>query len=109
MPISTELGPSSGLSAEVNSANADMVDLTWTPGANADFHRIFAIRVENGDYDYNNIVWMAADASGMATVDMTGMTRGTYWFYVIAGQGSGADATDAQWGDAWTPVAMYTY
>jgi hypothetical protein len=86
------------------------INLSWTAGANAQFHRVFGIRENaDGSLDYSDYVWEATDATGSATVDMTGKASGTWQFFVIAGRGTSADDSDAVWSASWSPVHKVTY
>ena len=92
----TTLGNAMGLVGAVGS-ESNTIALTWTVGDNADIHWVFGIHTS---YDIASLVWEAADASDSHTVDMTGKPRGSYTFFVIAGQTD--DAGDTEW-SAWTP------
>ena len=93
------LGDAMGLVGEVGSEGST-IELTWTVGDNADIHWVFGIHTSN---DIDSLIWTKADASDSHTVDMTGKPRGSYTFFVIAGQTD--DAGDAKWSD-WTPGAV---
>ena len=101
------LGDASGLTSTVSGTD---IDLSWTAGANAQFHRVFGIRENaDGSLDYSVIIWQATGATGSATVDMTGKASGTWQFFVIAGRGTSADDSDAVWSASWSPVHKVTY
>jgi hypothetical protein len=87
------LGDAMGLVGAVGS-ESNTIELTWTVGDNADIHWVFGIHTSN---DIDSLIWTKADASDSHTVDMTGKPRGSYTFFVIAGQ-----TDDAKW-SAWTP------
>ena len=92
----TTLGNAMGLVGAVGS-ESNTIELTWTVGDNADIHWVFGIHTSN---DIDSLIWTKADASDSHTVDMTGKPRGSYTFFVIAGQTD--DAGDTKWSD-WTP------
>ena len=92
----TTLGNAMGLVGAVGS-ESNTIELTWTAGDNANIHWVFGIHTSN---DTASLIWKEADASDSHTVDMTGKPRGSYTFFVIAGQTD--DAGDAEW-SAWTP------
>ena len=88
--------------------NARTITLSWTPGENADFHRVAGIRVVDGDYDFDNIIYEDAGAEGSYTVDMSSYDNGTYRFAVVAGRGANINDADAEWSEVWTG-AKVTY
>ena len=92
----TALGDAMGLVGAIGS-ESNMIELTWTAGDNADIHWVFGIHTSN---DIDSLIWTKADASDSHTVDMTGKPRGSYTFFVIAGQTD--DAGDREWSN-WTP------
>ena len=94
------LGDAMGLAGAIG-AESNTIELTWTVGDNADIHWVFGIHTSN---DIDSLIWTKADASDSHTVDMTGKPRGSYTFFVIAGQTD--DAGDAKWSD-WTPWDGY--
>ena len=92
----TTLGNAMGLVGAIGS-ESNTIELTWTVGDNADIHWVFGIHTSN---DIDSLIWTKADASDSHAVDMTGKPRGSYTFFVIAGQTD--DAGDTKWSD-WTP------
>ena len=96
--VDTALGDASGLSGTADT-NAQTITLSWTPGENADFHRVAGIRVVDGDYDFDNFIYEAAGAEGSFTVDMSSKDNGTYRFAVVAGRGADIDDSAAEWSE----------
>ena len=92
------LGDASGLTAMKNS-DGTMVTLSWTAGTNANIHWVAGVR-KNADGTYNtadvaNTVWTKADMHSSHTVDVSGLTAGTYVFTVIAGQYNAATMAES--------------
>ena len=107
MPVDTAPGDASLLTGAVSGTD---INLSWTAGANAQFHRVFGIREnDDGSLDYSDYVWEATDATGSATVNMTGKASGTWQFFVIAGRGTSADDSAAVWSASWSPFPKVTY
>ena len=97
------LGDASGLTAMKNS-DGTMVTLSWTAGTNANIHWVAGVR-KNADGTYDtadvaNTVWTKADMHSSHTVDVSGLTAGTYVFTVIAGQYNAATMAE-NWNSAW--------
>ena len=107
MPVDTAPGDASELSGTADT-NAKTIMLVWTPGENADFHRVAGIRFVDGDYDFDNIIYEDAGAEGSYTVDMSSYDNGTYRFAVVAGRGASINDADAEWSEVWTG-AKVTY
>ena len=100
MPSMPMLGDASGLEGTADT-NAETITLVWTPGAGAGFHRVAGIRVVDGDYDLDNIIYLPAGAEGSFIVDMSSYHNGTYRFAVVAGRGADIDDSAAEWSEVW--------
>ena len=98
--VSTAPGDASGLRGTADT-NEQTITLVWTPGENADFHRVAGIRVVDGDYDLDNTIYLPAEAEGSFTVDMSSHDKGTYRFAVVAGRGADIDDDAAEWSKVW--------
>jgi hypothetical protein len=105
MPVDTAPGDASELSGTADT-NAQTITLSWTPGENADFHRVAGIRFVDGDYDFDNIIYEDAGAEGSYTVDMSSYDNGTYRFAVVAGRGANINDADAEWSEVWASAEV---
>ena len=103
----TDLAPP-GTPSGTGDTTANTLMLTWTAGANADFHFVAGYRKnEDGTRDRDAMgIWEVAAANDAHTVDMGTRPAGTYKIFVIAGQQD--STTNAVTWSSWT-VGDVTY